>query len=277
MGIGIALVVGLWIFRAKIVPANLTPAKKDAVIDVSVPTIINGQLVLPKIATESDLTEQSTVNLGKRANLGVISANLVPIVDQQKLTGLRILGEMANIGEQTVIGISPVIRFFDVDGKTLAQKIGRISGTWNFFGLSPQEKTLYDITVDNPPQAEKLEIVLNVSSASDSAIFEELKLASRGAEIKTASDSAGQVVEYYSVSGQVVNTLEDPVSDIAIYAWVRNKEGKVFSFNRQDFKNDLLTPGNKIDFKITLLPFKNNETMDSYEVAAWGKRYRLNL
>jgi DUF971 family protein len=139
------------------------------------------------------------------------------------------------------------------------------------------------VTVDSPPAADRLEIVLNVSSATEAASFDELKIASRSMEVKTATyqgeatESGGEKVEYYSVAGSVVNILSDPVSDITIYSWARNKEGKVFAFNRQDFKNDLLMAGDKIDFRILLLPLKIEGEFDSYEVAAWGKRYRLAI
>ena len=248
--------------------------------DVAIPTIINGELVLPKLSTGSAVVSV----LGSKVRLGIISANLIGIPDQSgKLTAIRILGEVSNIGEKIVNGISPVVRFIDKNGKTVGQKIGRLSTGWDFFGVMPGEKALYDVTVDSPPEADKLEIVLNASSATDSALFDQLKIASRSVEVKTAtyqgnaSDSAGQKVEYYSVTGSVVNILSDAVSDITIYSWVRDKEGKVFAFNRQDFKNDLLAAGDKINFRILLLPLKSGEVYDSYEVAAWGKRYRLNL
>lgn len=255
--------------------------------NVAIPTIINGELVLPKLATGSAVT-----SLGGGGRLGIVSANLIGITDQQtqKVTGIRILGEMNNLGDKIVNGISPVVHFINRDGKTIGQKIGRLSSGWEFFGVAPNEKTLYDVTIDNPPEADKLEIILNVSSATDSALFENLKIASRSVEVKTAtyqgsgsgaqgteSAGAGEKVQYYSVSGSVINTLSDPVSDITIYSWARDKEGKVFTFNRQNFKNDLLVVGDKVDFRILLLPLKTSEKFDSYEVAAWGKRYRLNL
>lgn len=279
----------LWTWRAKLVLPNKTADNSGQVADVSVPSIINGNLVLPKVVTGGGLTIQGESNLGKQVKLGVVSASLVPIFDpsaisgQARLSGLRVLGEVSNMGTQAVTGISPVIRFLDTDGAVMASKIARYSSGWDFFGVLPNEKTYYDVTVDNPPQAEKLEIILNAASASDSALFDELKIASRSMEIKTAnyqgeaSEAGAQKVEYYSVSGQVVNTMPDPVSDIAIYTWVKDGEGRVYAFARQDFKNDLLASGEKIDFKLTLLPLKTGETYDSYELAAWGKRYRLNL
>lgn len=276
--VGAVLVVGV-VFRGKLLGPFQGKEAVSGTTDVTVPTIINGELVLPKLATGS-----AAAVLGGKARLGVVSANLIGIQDQSgKLSAIRILGEVSNIGEKMVDGISPVVRFLDSNGRTVGQKIGRLSSGWDFFGVAPTEKTLYDVTVDNPPQADRLEIVLNASSATEAAVFDQLKIASRSMEVKTAtyegnaSESAGEKVEYYSVSGSVVNILSDPVSDIAIYSWARDKEGKVFAFGRQDFKNDLLAAGEKLDFRILLLPLKTGETYDSYEIAAWGKRYRLNL
>lgn len=289
--VGAVLVLGV-VFRGKIGSFFQNKGSVAGTMDVAIPSIINGELVLPKLATGSAVSA-----LGGQARLGIVSANLIGIADPSansgqanRLSAIRILGEVSNIGEKIVDSVSPVVRFIDANGKVIGQKIGRLSTNWNFFGVIPGEKTLYDVTVDSPPQADKLEIVLNASSATDSAIFDVLKIASRSMEIKTAtyqgsgssdqgseSGSIGEKVEYYSVTGSVVNTLTDPISDITIYSWARDKEGKVFAFNRQDFKNDLLALGEKIDFRILLLPLKSGEQYDSYEVAAWGKRYRLNL
>jgi len=281
------LLIGGLVFRNKIVGLFPNKGAVSGATDVSLPTIINGELVLPKLATGSAIS-----TLGNKARLGIISANLIGIQDSQtqKLSAIRILGEVSNIGEKIVDGMSPLVRFIDKNGKTIGQKIGRLSTGWEFFGIVPGEKTLYDVTVDSPPDADRLEIVLNAASATDSALFEQMKIASRSVEVKTAtyqgsgggaqateSAGKGEKVQYYSVTGSVVNTLSDPVSDITIYSWARDKEGKVFAFNRQDFKNDLLAVGGKLDFRILLLPLKNGEEYDSYEVAAWGKRYKLNL
>ncbi len=269
--------IGLWFFFRQ-----RDGKSKEEVVDVSIPTIVNGQLVLPKVAT-TEGNIQTTLNA--TARLGVNSANLIGIYDNQnqKLAALRIIGETTNVGTKVVTAISPYVRFLDPEGKMVGQKIGRLSDNFTLYDFLPGARSYYDVTIDNPPTADKLEIVLNVSSSSDSATFDDLKIASRSVEKKTAtyqgsaSDSAGQQIEYYTVTGQVVNTLTDPVSDISVYAWVKDTEGKVFSFGRQDFKNDLLSPRDKLDFKITLLPLKLDQKYDSFEVAAWGKRYRLNL
>ncbi len=294
--LGVAVVLGgMWVVKNTFT-GRLKGNTGDGE-DVAMPTIVNGQLVLPKLATASGGLNP---NLNRTARLGVVSVQLIPVADsqqtgQQKLAGIRILGETQNLGEQIVSGVSPIVRFFDKGGKVIGQKVGRLSTGWDFFGVAPSETTLYDVTVDNPPTADKLEVVLNVAAATSSAVFEPLKIASRSVEVKTATyqnnsssssnsgesssrvTAQGDTVEYYTVSGAVVNALSDPVSDISVYAWVKDKDNKVYAFTRQDFKNDLLAAGDKIDFRMTLLPLKGGESYSSYEVAAWGKRYKLNL
>ena len=311
--IRVALVVGLLVlvvlglmFQDKI-NAFLRRGNKSptAAADVLVPSIVNGELILPKVIKDDN---PGSNNLAFLSRLGVISANLIGVYDQQKkeLSAIRIIGEAANSGSKTVDGISPVVRFFDKGDKVVGQKIGKLTPGFDFYGASPNDKTYYDVTVDSPPTSDKLEIVLNVASATTSAIFEPLKILSRNIEVKTAtyqgpaeptSSAAGaasvsaisstsaktappvepEKIEYFTVTGSVINTLSSPISDISVYAWVRDKENKVFSFTRQDFKNDLLPTGEKLDFRLNLLPFKTNAAYDSYEVAAWGKEYKLNL
>lgn len=303
--LGIVVVLGaLWFVRLGWMtkPGTSTDAKGN---DVAVPTIINGDLILPKVGTLGGELSPGTNNFAP-GKLGVISALLIPITSQQQggqpqLTGIQVIGETVNLGSEVVSQISPVIRFYDADGKLIGQKVGRLSDGWDFFGVSSNETTLYNVTVDKPPQADKLEIVLNAAAATTSAIYDELKIASRSVEIKTAtyqgpvqnqesSTSSGatesgttttspntQSVQYYTVTGGIINTLSDPISDISVYSWIKDAQNKVFAYSRQDFKNDLLMPGDKVDFRINLLPLKDGESYAAYEVAAWGKRYKLNL
>lgn len=300
MGLLIFIILGL-IFQDKISHffrlGNKSGTPQNEVL---VPTIVNGELVLPKVVGDMDSGNSGSLTFLSR--LGVISANLIGVYDQQKqqLAAIRIIGEAANLGRQTVSSISPVIRFYDASGKSVSQKLGKLSSGYDFLGISPNDKSYYDVTVDEPPASDKLEIVLNTLSATDSAIVEPLKIASRSIELKLAryqnssppqavesgSESASatpsaappqEEVQYFTVTGSVINIFPNPVSDISIYAWVKDKENKVYSFARQDFKNDLLMSSDKIEFRLNLLPLKNGEIYDSYEVAAWGKQYRLGL
>jgi hypothetical protein len=284
-GVGLALFLILAVSTLAL-SRKIGKAREAKLPDVIIPSIVNGELILPKIATAS-----APISLEKAitpARVMVVSANLVGVFDQQKLTGVRVIGELGNTGERFVTAVSPVVRFFDVDGKVVGQKIGRLSGGFDLNEVPPGEKTLYDVTVDDPPRSDKLEIFFNPVASSESAALDQLKIASRSMEVKTASsDSGGQTgsdsaevqiqqpVDYYIVTGKVVNTFQNPISDIKIYAWAKNEEGKVFALGRTDFKNDLVSPGDNIDFKTMLLPIQSGQTLATYEVAAWGREYLL--
>lgn len=280
-------------------PKRAPEVKGEKTQKVEAPTIINGELVLPKVYTGGVLESKDRI--------GVASAFLVGVSDdpasaqgsggQGKLVGIRILGEIANLSDKIVNEISPVIRFYDDKDKLIAQKVAKITPGFNFFSFKPAENTIYDILVEDPPKADKLEIIINSAGFEKIPSTERLKIASSKMEVKTAKyqsqglegTESGEAtisatpavtpevseVEYYTLSGSVVNNLVDAVSDVTVYAWVKNAEGKVFSFARQDFKGDLVSPKKKVEFKINLLPFKMEEKMDKFEVAAFGKRYKL--
>lgn len=266
----------LWSKRAPEVKGEKTQ-------NVEAPTIINGELVLPKVYTGGVLESKDRI--------GVVSAFLVGVTDEksQQLVGIRILGEIVNLSDKIVNEISPVIRFYDDKDKLVAQKVAKITPGFNFFSFKPAENTIYDILVEDPPKADKLEIIINSAGFEKIPSTERLKIVSSKMEVKTAkyqsqglvSTESGEAtpsateVEYYTLSGSVVNNLVDAVSDVTVYTWVKNAEGKVFSFARQDFKGDLVSPKKKVEFKINLLPFKTDEKMDKFEVAAFGRRYKL--
>lgn len=236
--------------------------------EVSFPTIINGELILPKVSTPSSLPSLAT-------RLAVLSANLAAVTDKDgKTTGIRVVGEVGGLGEKYINGANAIIRFYVTTSAQPIQKIARPSVNFDFLTVYPQDKALYDVTVDAPPASERLEVVFDVTSASASALFNQLKIASKSMEMKTAS-SSGQLIQYYLASGRVVNTFSSPISDIVIYGWAKNIENRVFALGRTDFKNDLLNPGDGIDFKVLIVPFQADQKFLNYELAAYGKEYNF--
>lgn len=213
--------------------------------------------------------------------VAVLSANLSAVYDKTQMTGIRILGELSNVGDGFVDSVDPVVRFYNSSGTLVSQKIAQFTSGFDFKEAAPGDRVLYDVTVPSPPTSDRLEIVFNVVSSTASANFLPLKIASRSMELKTAdvqsqeASGSAQKVEYYTVSGKVVNTYNELVSDIVIYAWGKDTAGRVFTFGRADFKNDLLSPSDNVDFKIIMLPIQGGQKFDSYEIAAWGKGYKL--
>jgi hypothetical protein len=275
--------------------ANPKPA------DVVLPTIYNGELVLPLMATQS--AKNNFGNNSFTGRLSVGSANLAAVFDSNnKLAGIRVVGEVTNVADQFALSVSPVVRFYNNENALVGQKIAHFSTGFDFRDLAPQDRSVYDVIVDNPPVSDKLEILFNVTASSPSATFESLKIANRNLETKTATINnqnqaaetppvattsaatpsaavvpPGQKVEYYVVSGQAINPLPNPVTDIVVYAWAKNSEGKVFALGRVDFKNDLINPDEKVDFKVMLIPIKEDQTLINYEIAAWGREYLLGF
>jgi len=308
-GIFVFLLIIILFFSKKSAPAKSTPPE-----NVVLPTIYNGQLVLPSTVTSSADNNLSRNEFTGRLAVG--SANLAAVFDKDgKLTGIRILGEITNVSDLYATKVSPVVRFYDAQNKIVGQKIGRLTSGFDFFELASHNRSVYDVTVDNPPASDKLEILFNITQSSPSASFAPLKIGNRNLETKTATINsqesqegqgvsgnqenqgtesgeasssatatssaapvpAGEKVAYYVVSGQVVNSLENPVTDITVYAWAKNDEDKVFALGRTDFKNDLLKPGETVSFKVLLVPIKSDQTLITYEIAAWGKEYQLNI
>jgi hypothetical protein len=249
---------------------------------VSLPSIVNGSLVLPQDKDQFNFAVNQLTKDPEKNSLAVLSANLVgvfdPVSQNQKLTGIRVVGETKNIGNKKVTAFQPVVRYIDADDKVKTQKVGRYNEGYQFPGLDPGEVTFYDVIVDTTVDelTEKVEVVFGADSKANNAYIP-LKIEGRNFEVKIASNSAtGETAEYYSATGDVVNTFDDYVTDITVVVWVKDKDNQIFSINRQQFKNDLIAPGNRISFKVPLLPLKMGK-YESYELEAFGKEFKLKL
>ncbi len=263
--------------------------------EVTVPSIVGGELVLPKV----DIAKNLGSNLSGGATLlegqlWVLSANLVGVFKTenapkyrigtesaepsptQVLSAIRILGQMYNPGKKPVTNFIPVVRFLDNDNNLKTQKIARYSQNFDFFGLNPGDRGVYDVTVDDPPLTDKVEVVLKPQESDKNLRTPVmLKVASRSSQIEPVQMQNGETVDTYLVTGEVVNTTETSVADILVHAYVKDDEGKVFGLASQDFKSDLIRPGETIPFKILVLPVKTDATYQETMVEVWGREYRL--
>ena len=183
-------------------------------IDVTVPSIVGGELVLPKVDLTSNSPPQSGASTLLDDQIYVLSANLVGIYSQPQsasesgqLTGIRIMGEMLNPGKNRVNNFLPVVRFLDNEGNLKTQKIARFSDSFEFYGLDPGSRGVYDVTVDAPSATERIEVVLKPQDGDKTlrpAV--NLKVASRSAQIQTVTAQDGRKVDVYVVAGEVINT-----------------------------------------------------------------------
>lgn len=281
----LSFVMLVFVARSGIVGQFLEPnpviTQKAKARDLPLPTIINGELVLP---TDKNNLEAANSTLPKEGMiyLGVISANVlgIPSKDSSKLDGLRIFGEIKNNSQVAVSSLDAVVRFIGEEDKRLGQKVGKLSEGYIFPGMSAGEKTLYDITVDEPIESAKIEIVISAVPGITESGYKALKIGERNFETKFTQENqnaseSGDQVEYYMLSGKVVNVLDTHVTDIYLRGWARDGEGKVFALGRQQFKNDLLPSGESLPFRFMVLPARLGDKYETYEVEAWGKEFKL--
>ncbi len=274
VGVAVALVtLGLVVWNLK---SGKPGTSKNN--NVSIPTIIGGELVLPEV--DLKLNKQSQLTGGDvllEDQIWVMSANLVGIFKEQiasapaQLASLRVLGEMYNPGKGPITNYLPIIRFLDGENNLLTQKLGRYSSNYELYLLEPNTKGVYDITVDDPPLSDKIEVVLKPQEG-DRTLRPPvaLKVASRSSEIQTT-----QGYDTYLVKGEIINTTAFPVADILVNAYVLDTENKVFGVARESFKSDLIRPGETIPFKILVLPVKTDSIYEETIVEVWGREYRL--
>jgi hypothetical protein len=240
-------------------------AQPSKTSDVVLPQIVAGQLVVPT-------SGESLRNL--KPSLAMVSVNLVGIYDKNQLSAIRILGTIKNLGNSFVDSFTPVVKFLDVEGKVTAQKIAHLSANYSFFGLSEGEEAVVDITADEPPVSDRVEIILSASSSGMIPESSQIKIQNKRIETVSASAS-GQTVDVYRIEGEIVNTRSLPVSDISIFGWVVDDQGRVFGLARQDFKSDLLNPGGAIAFKMMVLPVRVDSKFSDWQLQAWAKEYKL--
>ena len=65
------------------------------------------------------------------------------------------------------------------------------------------------------------------------------------------------------------------MADIVFNAYIKDKDGRVFGYNKEAFKADLIRPGETIPFKIMVLPIKSDIAYDDFTVEVWGREYKL--
>ncbi len=244
---------------------------------VVVPTIVNGELILPQgVKVGLETAAQAGKNISEQ-RVYVLSANLVGVFDKEgKLTGVRALGEIKNITGKRIEGVVPVVRFMDKDGKVLAQKIGRNNDSFDFFGLEDGETAVYDVIADEPPaDSDRIEVVFQAQENAAAKGKTALKIVNRGITPQEVQTQDGKKTQVFTISGKVFNSEELAVTEITVLAYVKDKEGKILGLGRQDFKADLIPSGESIPFKIMVLPIKLDTEYDDYGVAVWGKEFRF--
>lgn len=192
-----------------------------------------------------------------------------------KIKSLRILGEIQNNGKQVIGDGTPIITFYDAGNQKIVDKVANFSDGYNFPELKPGEKYFYDVSLkDLPVGFQNLSIVFNPSSKSINnslPISEILKIESRDIEenVATAS-SGGQNYYYYRLKGKMVNTGGKSVKNAVAIAYAKDKDDRVFAWNKQAFPSDLFSKSEMADINILITPLKNDRA-ENFEVYFFGE------
>jgi len=244
-----------------------------------------GEVELPEviIPTEEDLPEAEPPSSTPSAKLKVMSATLVGLWENEgysekaesKLAGVRILGEVKNVGGQVASEPTPVFRLFDEGNQFLASK----KGTWtvpdSFHPLPIGEEILYDTYLSVEPESfHSIEISFNTQSVltNPNPRIENLKIKDRAIAQKEASSFAkpNRPLQYLQFSGTLVNLGKIPVTDLAVSVWVKDSENKILAAEYVKYSQDILTTEQEIPILMNLLPFRDGDMKD-HKVAIYGK------
>jgi len=245
------------------------------------------EIKLPEIILNFSDTENADINAEKTssAQLKIVSANLIAIYEEAasqpdsetarqpdsqatpRLAGLRILGEYQNISQITANDIQAIIHFFDENDRLLASKRAEPVSPFRFLPLEPEQISLYDVVVPEPPPSARLQVELKEKKSQDPlpSSLEELKFKENELSAATSNN-----VNYHQFTGTIINISEKTLTNILIYIWLKDIGGRVFAHAVKSFPYDLLAPDQELNVVVPVVPAKEGK-MAVYEVKLWGE------
>jgi hypothetical protein len=255
---------------------------------------------LPQISLDENLSVQES---SPTARLRVLNGRVVPVYERQnsnvktgettgsaepqkevqtvRLAGLRILGEMENIGAETVRGATPVLRFYDADDQLITTKVAQ----WNdeFIPLDPGQKQVYDVLIPDPPKSETISIEMRSSPIEEGQTLDKVRpleglkikenqLEPAEYERKDPKTKEKVKIKYYKFSGSLVNTADFEVVSPTVYVWIKNDKNEVIGVTKKVYSTDILAPGQELPVNLLIVPVAEEEEVFSHEVTALGER-----
>lgn len=225
------------------------------------------------------------------SGLKVLSGKVVPIVkkntpftegssspsasqeEEFSIVGIRVVGEMKNVGKEVITGAKAIIKFYDEEEKILATKIGNWTEGYEFLALEPDEVNVYDLLVPNPPKSKWISIQLkkDPSEKANRLRSANLKIKEKSLEEASLKQDEEEIV-YYKFKGILINTDEAEVINPKVYLWLKNDEGKVIGVTYKTFEADLLTKDKELEVNLLVVPFTlEKEKVFGYEMKAFGE------
>lgn len=191
---------------------------------------------------------------------------------EYRMVGVRIMGEVKNVGAKTVRGFLPSVSFYDKGNKLLATKRGYANTSSPFLPLETDEVGGYDIIVRDPPaEMEKIEIRLKASQPQENILWQALKVKDKSLKSHKSSEGSGEVA-YYQFVGTLLNDSKETVEAPTVLVWVKNSEGRVVAMQSHSYTDDLLSP--KKDIQASFL-IRTNKLISNpvFEVRTFGRKY----
>lgn len=262
---------------------------------------------LPEIRIKGLSDQEWETEASPAAQLRVISANLVGIYEQitpspqasalgeatssgsqatlsaqtsalsqpqVRLAGIRILGEIKNVGQKPAFDATPIVQFYKNEALT-ATKIGQWSQGYQFVPLEPGKTSVYEVVVAEPPASQSVSIKFKPKAVPEderSGFSSEVDLLVKERELEPASFQRGQQeVGYYQFKGLLTNKGTQEIVSPGIYVWLRTEEGKVVGFGGRIYENDLFMPGREMEVNLAIIPAVEDEVFD-FQVRTFGKR-----
>jgi len=243
------------------------------------------EMIIPEVKSEKQ----------NATTLKLLNANLVgtTLKDNQgnKINGLRILGEVKNIGDKIIKKATVIVRFYKNDNTLLSTKIGVWNYGYKFSSLAPGEIDVYDVIIPEPPAAKNISIEIKTEETekSQTTSTDNFQISKEGVlspmekslnKIETDSkpvrlqikekklegtifEKNGQQIPYFKFTGVLVNNNNFEVVNPGIHVWLKDNQNKVISATYQTFNNEVMIKEQRFNVELALLPI-NQESKKAY-------------
>ncbi len=222
-------------------------------------------------------------NLNDKSKLQILSASAINIVEQiqkedqngskeYRLVGVRLMGELKNIGSESIKAYTGAVTFFDKKDSLLVSKKAYPNPDSTFLPLLANETGAFDLIVRDPPKdMEKIEVRIKAAAPEQEVPWVSLKVKDKSLTSHTVGSESAKLY-YYQFSGTLLNQNQETVEGPTVLVWVKNSEGKVVAMQSQKYPDDLVSASK--DFPVSFLIQANSlVTNPVFEVRTFAKKY----
>jgi len=249
---------------------SLLLEKKQTQIAVSSDEEAWDEIALPKIAPEKPTgTAASKIKL---LNANATTANLKD-GEGKKMSGLRILGEIQNMGNKMIENAIVLVNFYGADEALMDTKIGVWHQDYKFLSLAPGEINIYEVLIPEPPTSES--VTVGIQSIPLDQANSPIRLEIKSEKLEGAVlEKDGQQIHYFKFTGTLVNNNDFAVVNPGIYVWIKDDKDKVISASYKTFNDKRLEKGEELNVRLDLLPL-SSESKVAYHTR--GRAFAENL